>query len=91
MANTAPNTKIDSLYDYALQQMSAESYFEGISLTNLAAVKESLRLGTNRIGFQGTRDLNEGYPGYTRMTESQADEFLSGLTTQLAHDSHRRV
>lgn len=72
------NTNIASLYDYTLQQMAAESYFEGIAPTESAKIKAQLILGTNRRGYQnGPPDLNEGYPGYTRMTDSQADEFLS--------------
>ena len=72
------NTNIESLYDYVLQQMAAESYFEGTSLSNLDEVKNRLRLGTNRLTFQsGPPDLNEGFPGYTRMTAQQADEFVS--------------
>lgn len=46
------NTNIASLYQFTLQQMAAESYFEGISLSTPAAVKEQLRLGTNRPGYQ---------------------------------------
>jgi hypothetical protein len=29
------NTNIESLYEYVLQQMAAESYFEGISTSDL--------------------------------------------------------
>jgi Ca2+-binding RTX toxin-like protein len=72
------NTNIASLYDFTLQQMAAESYSEGVDLTRTADVKAQLRLGTNREGYKGgPSDLNEGYPGYTRMTSQQADEFLS--------------
>ncbi len=75
------NTNIASLYDYTLQQMAAESYFEDVSLTEIERVKQRLQLGTNRDGYKTTNpDLNEGYPGYTRMTASQADEFLSKFT-----------
>jgi hypothetical protein len=64
------NTNIESLYDYALQQIAAESYFEGINLASALTteLKRQLRLGTNREGYQnGPPDLNEGF---------QADEFL---------------
>jgi hypothetical protein len=72
------NTNIASLYEFTLQQMAAESYFEGIALTDMNALKEALHLGTNRLRFpMGDPALNEGYPGYTRMTYAQADEFLS--------------
>ena len=75
------NTNIASLYEFTLQQMAAESYFEGIGLTDTDKIREALRLGTNRLGYppgagEGNTGLNEGYPGYTRMTTQQADEFL---------------
>lgn len=74
---TPLNTNIDSLYDYVLQQMAAESYFEGIALTASALVRERLILGANRENYRGgPSDLNDGYRGYTRMTSAQADEFL---------------
>lgn len=70
------NTNIASLYEFTLQQMAAESYFEGIVLTDTSAVRDALHLGTNRLGFpKGDANLNEGYPGFTRMTYAQADEF----------------
>ena len=31
-----PNTSIPALYDYMLQQMAAESYFEEVPLVDLA-------------------------------------------------------
>ncbi|WP_439586362.1 hypothetical protein [Hydrogenophaga sp.] len=79
------NTNISSLYNFVLQQMAAESYFEGISLSDMDAVERQLRLGTNRIGYppgasEGNTSLNEGYPGFTRMTEQQAQEFTSKYT-----------
>ena len=75
------NTNIASLYEFTLQQMAAESYFEGINLSVNEAVKTQLRLGTNRLGYppgagEHNTGLNEGYPGYTRMITQQADEFL---------------
>ena len=72
------NTNIASLYEFTLQQMAAESYFEDIALTDQLNMGKALIRGTNRIGYQnGPADLNEGYPGYTRMTSVQADDFLS--------------
>jgi hypothetical protein len=79
------NTSIKSLYDFLLQQTAAESYFEGVALNDPIAVKEGLKLGANRKGYttNPNPDLNGGYAGYTRMTESQADEFLSKF--QIVH------
>ena len=45
------NTNIASLYEFTLQQMAAESYFEGIGLTDTDKIREALRLGTNRLGY----------------------------------------
>lgn len=47
------NTNIESLYDYVLRQMAAESYFEGIELASAsdANLKQALRIGANRIGY----------------------------------------
>lgn len=75
------NTNIASLYEFTLQQMAAESYFEGIAPTDKDKIRERLILGTNREGYKTSNtSLNEGYPGYTRMTTVQADEFLSKFT-----------
>ena len=52
------NTNIGSLYEFTLQQMAAESYFEGINLSVNEAVKTQLRLGTNRLGYP--RGAGEG-------------------------------
>lgn len=72
------NANIDTLYEFTLQQMAAESCFEGESPSDTAATERRLLFGTNRPGCQfGPPTLNEGYPGYTRMTSVQADEFLS--------------
>lgn len=69
------NTSIDSHYEFTLQQMAAESYFENIQLTSTQDVKAGLLLGTNRAGYKGNpSDLNEGYRAYTRMTLTQAAE-----------------
>ena len=72
------NTNIASLYEFTLQQMVAESYFEGVDTNDTSRIRNRLILGTNREGYKtGNNSLNEGYPGYTRMTSLQADEFLS--------------
>lgn len=81
------NTNIESLYDYVLQQMAGESYFEGISPTDVELIRDRLRLGTNREGYPpgagtGNASLNEGYPGNTRMTKAQADEFLEQVSAR---------
>lgn len=72
------NTNIASLYEFTLQQMAAESYFEDFAPTDTGQVRDALIRGTNRIGYvTGNDSLNKGFPGYTRMTSQQADEFLS--------------
>jgi len=72
------NSNTASLYEYVLQQMAAESYFEGVAPPDAISIKDRLILGTNREGYAlGDLSLNEGLPGYTRMTDAQADGFLS--------------
>lgn len=39
------NTNIASLYDFTLQQMAAESYLEGATLSSAALTREALHLG----------------------------------------------
>jgi len=72
-------TSIESLYEFTLQQMAAESYLEDPSrLSEREYLVRQLTRGTNREGYKvGTESsLNQGWPGFTRMTDSQADEFL---------------
>lgn len=76
----SPITNIQLLYKFTLQQIAAESYFENLELSRATPRQliDQLRLGANRPEFQdGSPDLNEGYRGFTRMTVSQAKEFLS--------------
>ncbi|HET8730835.1 MAG TPA: calcium-binding protein, partial [Moraxellaceae bacterium] len=82
------NLSIEGIYDFSLQQLVAESYLEEIeSLRDSDYLRKYLRLGTNRDGYNfkdnpslGDPDLNEGWPGYTRMTLPHIDEFLSRFT-----------
>ncbi len=71
------NTNIASLYDYALQKMASEAYLEGIDLSQTEQVRARLLRGSNRQDYRpgSTDGLNQGYPGYTRMTNAQAKEF----------------
>ena len=56
------NTNIASLYEFTLQQMAAESYFEGIGLTDTDKIRDALRLGTNRLGYPpGAGEHNPSY------------------------------
>lgn len=72
------NSNISSLYDFLLQQMAAESYFESpATFSSPEQTKNFLRLGTNRSGFTVLNSPNDdGYPGLTRMTVAQAEEFV---------------
>jgi Ca2+-binding RTX toxin-like protein/dienelactone hydrolase len=74
----AINTNVNSLYENVLVQMAAESYLENVNLGDSEDVKERLVAGTNRSGYNrtdGRTDLNDNLPGYTRMTDAQANEF----------------
>jgi len=75
------NTSISSLYSFVQQQMAAESYLETPAIwDNAQSVIDALQLGTNRDGFPKPLALNGGYPGLTRMTPAQAEEFVSKFT-----------
>jgi hypothetical protein len=44
-------TDSKTLYQFVLQQMAAESYFEGIAVTSDAGIRKQLTLGANREGY----------------------------------------
>ena len=46
-----PQSEISAWLQFALQQMAAESYLDGINWNNAEQVKIQLRLGNNRPGF----------------------------------------
>lgn len=66
---------INTLYDFVLQQMAAESYIEsGYASVDVEA---ALNKGANREKKEGAdQNLNEGYVGFTRMSRVQISEFL---------------
>lgn len=76
---------IEKLYEFCLQQFAAESYLEDSSkLNDRQYLISRLRLGTNRTGYNndddpslGSPDLNDGWPGLTRLTDPQISEFLA--------------
>lgn len=49
-----PQSETSTWSQFALQQMAAESYLEGIDWNNAEQVKTQLRLGNNRSGFPQT-------------------------------------
>jgi hypothetical protein len=76
MANVSSNT----LYDFVLQQMAAESYFDTADrYSSNEETMKWLQIGTNRPGYtvdaSATPDQIDKYPGLTRMTKAQATEF----------------
>ena len=62
-------TEVGTWLNFALQQMAAESYLDGIDITNDSLVRLRLLNGNNRPGF--TLD------NYTRFTDELADRFLT--------------
>lgn len=91
-------TDSEKLYEYSLQQMAAEAYFEEIDLQTRSDLEERLRLGTNRRGYRsGLDSLNEGWPGFTRLTDPQIDELLQKFTIihqwsdDVSHAGHPRT
>lgn len=77
-------SNVDEIYAFSLLQIAAESYLEDAeSLSSRDYLERRLKLGTNRDNYNhknnsllGSADLNEGWPGLTRMTEPQVEEFL---------------
>src|SRR4051812_4119899 len=63
---------IETWYDFVLQQLAAESYFEGVDLTTRDEVATILINGNNRQQF-----LTAEPKGLTRATPLQAEELLS--------------
>ena len=74
------NIPSSSLYDFVLQQMAAESYFD--TADRYATPEKTqfyLELGTNRQNYEvdASKTPNaDKYPGLTRMTKAQAEEFV---------------
>ncbi len=76
-SHVANNIDPGSLYNFLLQQMAAESYFETPDkYATPEATKEQLERGTNRDKYKSDLPFNDGYPGLTRMTKAQAEEFV---------------
>jgi hypothetical protein len=63
-------TQTETWYGFVLQQMAAESYFEGIEANDAADVQRRLRLGNNRAEFVQS---DGGAPGNTRFADIQID------------------
>ena len=72
-------TETSAWLNFALQQMAAESYLDGIDITNDSLVRLRLLSGNNRPGF--TLD------NYTRFTEELADRFLTSYA-RVAHHAN---
>lgn len=78
-------SEIEALYEYSLLQMVSESYLEDPNrLQDVRYLEFSLKKGTNRTGYShsddsslGKEGLNQGWPGFTRMTDAQISEFLA--------------
>ena len=69
-----PNHNSDALYAYFLQQSAAESYLEIPAQYQGLALEAALALGTNRQPHGSS--INNGYNGYTRLTDTQITEFI---------------
>jgi hypothetical protein len=66
-----PQSNIKTWLEFATQQMSAESYLQGIDLTNRDLVKGQLILGNN------DPLLDPSLSGKTRFTDQLVDQFLN--------------
>lgn len=75
-------SSVDELYDFSLMQLAAESYIENPNaFLDKDMLRRQLTLGTNREGYTNPDFLesgfNQGWPGFTRMTDPQFNEFYS--------------
>lgn len=74
------NTNSSSLYDFLLQQIAAESYFDTADrYASNESTRFYLELGTNRAGehFESAGSPNKDkMPGLTRLTTLQSEEFV---------------
>ena len=69
-----PQTNVSVWLDFLIQQIAAESYFDGMDITNEAAIRLALIRGNNRPGF----DPPSGrLLGKTQLTDGLADRFLA--------------
>src|SRR5215813_7397363 len=77
---------IETWYDFLMQQMAAESYFDGVSFSDRDAVRLRLLNGNNRPEF-----IDDQPRGLTRFTRQQADEFLTRfqILNQWSDNPHR--
>ena len=70
-------TNITAWMKFALQQMAAESYLDGINLQNEAQVRLRLSNGNNDTRFIQADPITGELPGKTRFTTVLADRFLA--------------
>ena len=64
-------------YSAVLQQMAAESYLNGWSALSLQDRVRRLELGNNNFQIESNQAESPILPGTTRMTATQAEEFLT--------------
>ena len=65
--------------DFAIQQLAAESYLDGIDLNVKGDVTERLERGVNHPDYDAENEKDHA----TRMTDSQADKFFDNY--QIIH------
>ena len=69
-------TNTTTWLNFALQQMAAESYLDGINLQDLTRVRQRIQDGNNDTRLMQP-DANGNFPGMTRFTNILADRFLA--------------
>jgi len=74
------STTIQTWYDFVLQQMAAESYLDGWNSLSLEDKIIRLNLGSNNFSIPTNLSTEPLLPGATRMTATQAADFLTRYT-----------
>ncbi len=69
------SSNITTWLNFALQQMAAESYLQGIDWSNALQLRPRLLLGNNNLS--GASPTEPNLSGKTRMTTALADRFLA--------------
>ena len=73
-----PQSDISAWLQFALQQMAAESYLDGVGSGNTTELIRRLKFGNNNqpiLGIAPNPDLSPNLKGATRFTDVQAVQF----------------
>ena len=76
-------TQVEIWLDFAIQQLAAESYLDGIDISSESMVRERLELGTNHYKYITQNRIDGMKDHASRMVDSQAETFYENY--QIIH------